>query len=124
MIRTGIVAKRLNKELGGSGIDYIIFSDLFEGRMIVLLRTRSDILPISAYSCSHSDHIQHLWNTAFSHRFLQTIENCMEKVGRLKIWEPLKESGREGGNNFCYIRTDSLLCVTILLLILYFDLSK
>jgi hypothetical protein len=31
-----------------------------------------------------------------SHRFLQTIVNCKEKVGLLKIWELLTEGGRVG----------------------------
>ena len=33
-----------------------------------------------------------------SHRFLQAILNCKEKVGLLKIWELLIESGRVGDN--------------------------
>jgi|tagenome__1003787_1003787.scaffolds.fasta_scaffold16242835_1 hypothetical protein len=42
-----------------------------------------------------------------SHRILQAIENCTNKVGLLKISELLTESGMEGGDNFYDIRTDS-----------------
>jgi hypothetical protein len=36
-----------------------------------------------------------------SHRFLQTISNCKEKVGPLKIWELLTESVGGKAANVC-----------------------
>jgi hypothetical protein len=33
-----------------------------------------------------------------SHRFVQAIVNCKEKVGPLKVWELLQDSGRVDGN--------------------------
>jgi hypothetical protein len=36
-----------------------------------------------------------IFEYSLSHRFLQTILNCKEKVGLLKIWEQLTENGFE-----------------------------
>jgi hypothetical protein len=51
----------------------------------------------------------------FSHTFLQIIVNFQEKVGPLKVWELLTESGREdgngknGGQHLSYLLVDELL---------------
>ena len=50
-----------------------------------------------------------IFEYSLSHRFLQTIVNCKEKVGPLKIWQLLTESVRVGTNSHQYLTLVQLM---------------